>query len=817
MLGWLFGKAPRAAAPPGAPELLAQAYAHHQAGRLAEARAGYEAVLALDPVHFDAAHLLAVLTLQSGRARDAMEFARRAVQSQPANANAFNTLGETCRAAGEPAQAEAAYRQAIALDPRNLGARINLGHLLRGLGRGAEALEHYAEGVALHPELPHTHLQLAEALAAQGRTQEAVDAFRRALERDADTPAAHAGLGNALLVLGEADEALAASQRALALRPDLAVLHFNAANALRAKGFAAEAIAAYEAAIERDPRLASAHNNLGNLLRDQNRLEEALASFERALTADPELAEAWINVGGVLLRQERPADAAEVFRGLLARQPGHAEAHYELGNALMRLGQQAEALASYREAVARDPGLSTARWALAMSQLPAVPASAEQATAARAAFAAALGELEGWCEAQGPEKAARAVGVQQPFYLAYQEGDHRELLARYGRLCAALMGGWQDATGLALPARVTRAEARIGIVSAHIHDHSVWNAIVKGWLSKLDRSRFDVRLFHLGTANDAETALAKTLATHYSYGRTDWREWAPLIQDHQLDVLIYPEIGMDPTTVKLAGMRLAPVQAAAWGHPITTGLPTIDHFLSAADLEPPDADGHYSERLVRLPGLGVCYAPTRIVPQEFDPAEIGIRAGVPLLVCAGTPFKYAPQHDAVLAEIARRLGECQLVFFETRPPELSGLLRARLERSFDAAGLKFADHARFIPWQNRARFLGLLAQADVFLDTIGFSGFNTALLAIEAGLPVAAWEGRFLRGRLASGLLRRMGLHELVADSPQAYADIVVRLSQDAAWWGAMRERMVAARAALQADAGPVRALERFLEAAIRR
>ena len=274
-------------------------------------------------------------------------------------------------------------------------------------------------------------------------------------------------------------------------------------------------------------------------------------------------------------------------------------------------------------------------------------------------------------------KAARAVGVQQPFYLAYQEEDNRELLSRYGALCSRLMGAWQEAAGLRPAAIVTRAEIRVGIVSAHIHDHSVWNAIVKGWLQRLDRSRFDVRLFHLGKANDVETALAKTMATHYTYGKTDPVEWAQLILGHQLDVLIYPEIGMDPTTAKLASLRLAPVQAASWGHPHTTGLPTIDYFLSAEGLEPPGAEAHYTEKLVRLPGLGCSLEPAKVASAAVDLAALGIREGVPVLVCAGTPFKYTPRHDAVLAAIAQRLGECQLVFFTPgRADALMGRLRA---------------------------------------------------------------------------------------------------------------------------------------------
>jgi protein O-GlcNAc transferase len=434
-----------------------------------------------------------------------------------------------------------------------------------------------------------------------------------------------------------------------------------------------------------------------------------------------------------------------------------------------------------------------------------------------AAFDAEIEALARWCQARGAEKVARAVGTQQPFYLAYIEADHRDRLARYGALCADLMGQWQRATGLAMPARITRAETRVGIVSAHVRDHSVWNAIVKGWLQHLDRSRYDVRLFHLGTAHDVETALAKTMVSHYVYGKSDIVEWTQLILGHQLDVLIYPEIGMDPLTAKLASLRLAPVQATSWGHPITSGLPTMDYFLSADALEPPDADAHYTERLVRLPGLGCCFAPWRGASADVSLASLGIREGMPVLVCAGTPFKYTPRQDAVFAEIARRLGECQLVFFVPEPRALMDRVRARLTRAFDAAGLELEAYAAFVPWLSRSAFAGLLAQADVFLDTMGFSGFNTTMQAIDVGLPVVAREGRYLRGRLSSGVLRRAGLDALVADSEPGFVELAVRLAQDAAYWGEARERLLQAAPTLYGDVQPVRALARFFEESLRR
>ncbi len=749
-------------------------------------------------------------------------FGRRS-QPQPASAGAAPAREALARAsahhqAGRLELAESGYREVLLLTPGDPDALFNLGRLLRRTGRGEEALQTYRQALSLNPASALAQLRVGETLTALGRAQEAVAALEAAVAMHPDFAALQNSLGLALRETGRLDDALAACQRAVALEPGLGLARFNVGNLLREKGFLAEAVAAYRAAIGFEPGLAELHNNLGNVLKEMGHTEEALACYRQALTLKPDFADALYNAAQLLRDSGQINEAIGALRSVLEARPDMVEAHYDLGNLLKNTGDKAAALACYQKALQFKPDYAEARWACAMTQLPMVAEDDAELVRSRDDFATELAALDRWCEASGAENSARAVGVQQPFYLAYQEQDHRDVLARYGALCARLMGTWQEAAGLRRAAIVTRAEIRVGIVSAHIHDHSVWNAIVKGWLQRLDRSRFDVRLFHLGKANDVETALAKTMATHYTYGKTDLVEWAQLILGHQLDVLIYPEIGMDPTTAKLASLRLAPVQATSWGHPHTSGLPTIDCFISAEGMEPSDAPAHYTERLVRLPGLGCFLEPNKVAPAAVDLAALGIRDGVPLLVCAGTPFKYTPRHDAVLAAIARRLGECQLVFFTPgRADELMQRLRERMARSFAAAGLELDAYGAFVPWQSRAQFHGLLAQADVFLDTMGFSGFNTALQAIECGLPVCAWEGRFLRGRLASGILRRMGMHDLVAHSDAAYVDTAVKLAQDAAWWGRVRERMAAARPNLYGDVEPVRALEKFFEEAVRK
>ena len=104
-----------------------------------------------------------------------------------------------------------------------------------------------------------------------------------------------------------------------------------------------------------------------------------------------------------------------------------------------------------------------------------------------------------------------------------------------------------------------------------------------------------------------------------------------------------------------------------------------------------------------------------------------------------------------------------------------------------------------------------MQKADVFLDTIGFSGFNTAIQAIECGLPIITREGLFLRGRLASGILRRMGVTELITSNEAEYVNLVVRLVQDRDYRNAVQEKIIANRSILFDDLEPIRALEQFL------
>ncbi|MGH8687902.1 MAG: tetratricopeptide repeat protein [Burkholderiales bacterium] len=749
---------------------------------------------------------------RAGRIADACEAYRAAIEAEPGHVPGYLNLGVALEALGLGEEANRVYAAALAVEPANPFAAFNLGKMAFTRGDLAGARERIELALRGKPDFADAQIVLASVHEALGDDDASLACLGAALRLEPANLVALRNLGRLQARLGRWVEAEAALRALAGADAGDADAHFWHGRALLALGQPPQAEARLREALRLHPESAEVLTHLGLALCALGRTEEAREVLARAVRLAPGHAEAHAALGSAFAADKMMAQATQSYQHALELDPRQVHSHVNLGNVLAGRGERAEARRHYDAALALDPENVEARWSRAMATIPAIADSREALVSSRDEFAAELSELESWFDPVRAAQGHRVVGLRQPFWLAYQEESNTDLLRAYGRLCARLMSAWpRGAPGALAPPR-TGARLRVGVVSQYFRNHSVWNAIVKGWFLHLDPARFELLAFSLGAIEDDETHLARQRAARFEQGPRSLEQWVQAIESARPDVLLYPEIGMDRVTTQLASLRLAPLQAASWGHPETTGLPTMDAYLSAEAMEPPGAQSHYSETLVALPRLGCSVPPepeTMTMPVRLD--ELGLDGTGPLLVCPGTPFKYAPEHDDVFPRIARELGECRFVFFEYPTRDLSERLRRRLGQAFERAGLAPERHLLMLPWLNRPAFLGLMGRADVFLDTIGFSGFNTALQAVQSGLPMVTVEGRFLRGRLASGILRRIGMDELVAGSDEDYVARVVRISRDARYRDALRARMAASRAALYDDRDAVRGLEGFL------
>ncbi len=607
---------------------------------------------------------------------------------------------------------------------------------------------------------------------------------------------------------GRHEDAVEAFRKATAADPRYARAWNNLANALRTAGQRVEAMAAAERAVEVDSAYALAWANLGTLRREAGDEPGAEAALRRAVTLEPKLRSAWLALGGALRDRSDLVFAADAFARAAQLDPHDANACFQLGGTLAERDNLDGARVAFAEAQRRDSLLLRASIASELA-LPMLPSSAAAVATARERFTAGLGRLEAELPARVAPLSAERLQDElrwSNFLLAYQGGDDRPLQERYGALVAGLLrkraGAWLQPRA---PAARGARRIRVGFASTFFRDGTAGRYFER-WLTDLPRDEFEVFAYHLLPGLDVLAQRIVERADHFRH-LPWWRpsQAAPVIRDDGLDVLVYPELGMGAVPFALASLRLAPVQCAGWGHPVTTGLPTLDVFFSCADMEPEEGAAHYSERLVPLPGIGTRYTAPH-VPADGNRARFGLPEEAPLLLCSQSLFKIHPDNDALFASVLNAIPPAKLVLFAGRDPSLTSRMVARLA----GAGVP-ESRVHVLPQCTHDEFLRINRVCDMMLDTLHWSGGNTSLDALAAGLPIVTLPGRFMRGRQSAAMLRAMALDELVASDADDYVRLAAGLASDAAHQAALRARIIAAHPAVFDASAPVAAFAQRL------
>jgi CRISPR-associated protein Csy1 len=604
-------------------------------------------------------------------------------------------------------------------------------------------------------------------------------------------------------------------QAILAVDPRHAGAHHRLGIIAHQRGELGEAEELLARAVELDPQEPVYAYTLGLVLQDLRDHLGAAASYRDAIRLRPGFAEAWNNLGLALQDAGRLDDARRALEQALRVRPGYAAAEGNLANVLDALGaelrrrhREREARARFRAAWALRPRrLSTAlRSALT---LPAVPGSLAELEAARADFAHGVEELHAALPVFGEldRDAVLDALARTNFLLAWHGRDDLALQTRYGDFVHAALA--QAAPQWMRPlARRSGGGGRIrvGFASRLFHRCPV-GLRFKGWITGLDRRGIEVTVVSLSPNADEVTAEVRAASDRFlaPAGRTG--EIASAIRGLDLDVLVYPELGLDAQAFALAALRLAPLQCAGWGHPVTSGLPNVDVFLSAAAAEPPGAASHYRERLVLLPGLGgACPRPAMHKPRSR--ADLGLPPEGTLYLFPHPAFMVHPDNDALLARVLAADPRGVLVTPAGQDAEAA---RAIGERLRAAAGVN-AGRIVALPAMPDEDSPGLAAACDVVLDALHASGGAVGPDALASAVPVVTLPGALMRGRRTAAMLEMAGVPELVARDADDYVRIAARLGIDAPWRAEMSARLAAGSNAVFDRREPVEALQRFFE-----
>jgi protein O-GlcNAc transferase len=712
--------------------------------------------------------------------------------------------------------------------------------LLRG-GRPAEAERTCREALGRAPHDPRLLTLFGTLLAGRGATGEAAVAVASALHADPDfVPALLEDAGLALRQ-GDARRALDRCEAALARVPASPPLLVRLAQAAHACGEHERMRAALAQAQALEPGEAQSGLALARLALHDRQAEDAVRHARAVLSREPSRADAWRLLADAHGIAGRTAEALAALREGLQRAPGDAALHDAFGHALDVAGAApAERLAARERAALLAPTprrlceLGRAAWlalrydlagsafdralALDPDYLPALVASFQYprdvlhpddaaVTAFHTAWLDGLSRLERRI-ARGvgdPQDALAAATLCTNFYFHYTTEDVLDAQCRYAAAIERLVRAAIPDAGAATPQRERDGRIRVAVFSAYLSQHTItrlFGAMLRG----LDRSRLRLGFFQHGDddALRGGIAVGDDVVVAGPRGAADW---AQAIRAFAPSLLLHTDLGMHPMTQCLAALRLAPVQAVLWGHPVSTGFSTIDAFLSSALMEGDGAESRYSERLFRLPGLGTCFAaPTR---EPRTPAELAARdpARVEYLFVQSV-FKNLPLHDRLLARIAARLPAARFHLTPHADAGVCARLRTRLEGAFAGAGLDPARHLGILRGLPPPEFLGLARAGDVNLDSIGWSGGNTTLEILWFGTPTVTLPGRTMRSRHTAAMLRLLELPQLVAQDVDDYVDIAVELGRSADFRAEMRGLIESRKHRLYDDRRVVAVLE---------
>ena len=542
-------------------------------------------------------------------------------------------------------------------------------------------------------------------------------------------------------------------------------------------------------------------------------LGAAAETYRQALTQEPDNPECLLRLANVLLRTKSYDEALHHARHFLRIVNDVGYGYFLAGHAARVLGRWQESRSYLLRSVELDPSNIYARVLCCMSLFTVCMDEAESRSI-QYSYAIELDSLIGNTALDTSEQINRAVdgiGALAPFFLPYLGGDVKELQTKYGAWICSVMAARYPQFTLPLPQRPADKKIKIGIISDYFYNHSNWKIPIKGWLEQLDRQLFSIHCFHTGNISDAATDTARSLADSFQQS-SDIDTLITTLYEQRFNVLIYPGIGMDTTTIRLAALRLAPVQCTSWGHPVTTGMPTVDYYISSDLMEPNDGDLHYSERLIRLPNLSVWHDPPELAGEaSVNPAISKLAQDKVMFLCCQNILKYLPQYDFVFPEIAAQVNNACFVFIASPIKELTEKFIQRLELAFQKRELNASDYVLMMPQLNVADFSALNERSDIFLDSLEWSGCNTVFESLPFNKPVVTLPGSFMRGRHAYAILKMMGVEETIATSMDDYISIAVRLAQDPQWREDISSKISLNKDKIYRDHECIAALEAFL------
>jgi protein O-GlcNAc transferase len=529
----------------------------------------------------------------------------------------------------------------------------------------------------------------------------------------------------------------------------------SAAHALLQNGQVADAERAFREVLGTDPRNAAALRGLANAYIMSQRLGEAEGVLRQAIAVEP-LAESYMNLGQLMNFLKRPEEGLSLLREANQKYPADQRVVAELARLLDHLNRTDEAMSVYEAALSRSPndrGLVYYFGGLLF-------AAGEVARAM---------ELYGQYLQRVPHD--EMIGSARLYLQHFVPGvTATELLRSHREWDLSYAAAVRNHSIRFLHDRTPERRLRIGYVSPDFKNHGVGRFMAPIFAAH-DRTQVEIYAYSAGAAQDEFAQRIRGSVDHWrQIFNLNHNKAMEMIKGDKIDILIDLTMHMPANRLMLFAMRAAPVQVTYLAYCSTTGVTTMDYRLSDPQLDPPEWDGRYSERTIRLPKSWWLYETPTQAPavQPRDPQK-------PMtFACLNTTAKISEPTLQAWGKILSQVPGSRLMVLASHGSPRRKMLALLEKCGVSAERVLFADRAPL------PQYFALHHEIDIALDPFPYGGGTTTCDALWMGVPVVTLRGDLAVGRGATSILTNVGLPELISENQDGYVQTAVSLANDA-------------------------------------
>jgi protein O-GlcNAc transferase len=607
------------------------------------------------------------------------------------------------------------------LYPKEINLYIIKGASNAALGKLSQAISCYEKILKIDPNSTVAYFNIAVIYDTLNSPEKSVENYKKAIENQSDNADAYNNMGSAYIKLGYIKEAADAYKNVIKIRPEHAYAYNNLGNVLMLQQSHNKAIRSFKQAIFFDENYADAYNNLGDAYLNINEIKNAHKSYEKALLIDPYHVKALHNVGFLHAENKEHEKAINAFQKALDIEPND-----ELAMAY-KLFQQRQ-ICKWEKLENNNLKISN----LGINETKISPLI--------------LMPLE-----DSPERhLQRATNWVKNFH----HSNHKPKIRCH---------------------KDNSKHIRVGYISTDFKNHPVAHLIAKV-LETHSKDHFKVYGYSIGPIkNDAmRKRLIKAFDFFEDVSNMNDKDVANKVQNDEIDILIDLNGHTSDCRPGIFELRPSKIQINYLGYPGSMGAKYIDYIIADQNLIPKDYQRFYSEKPIYLPhhyqaqddGLEIAAKiPTRL--------SLGLPEKGFIFCAINNTYKISSIEFDIWMRLLQKIDGSVLWLYESNKFVKDNLRKEASVRGIAPNRLIFAKR---IPHD---KYLAQLRQADLYLDTFNYNAGATASNALWAGLPVLTKQGKSYTARMASSLLKSLGMNELITTNELDYEKLALDLAQN--------------------------------------